>query len=410
MAEDAEQLYDRGDPISLGGGWRQSQDAPNQYYSPDGRIYREDRYSLGSRQALSGGVQVNGKILYPAEQLDIFPGVSLGEFAMLAGGAVAPMFLGMSGMIPAGGVGPEFADFFGQAAGGAGGFGGAGTGAFDMGQFLPSDVGLGGNASWGVNARDSMGFFDDFFGNDFGDGGAMDMFGSGDIFNQPWVDTPGGAMDMFGSTNSPSGTGLGGTVFDAYPTLTGGESLWETIKKFVSPPGGGSGDGGGASDLSRLLFGNRGLSNLFGDRGLLGTGLAMAPGIAAINYAKNQDPFDTSRLESVYSSIDPNALALPYDMATARGRGQLTSSLTDRGVMGSSFANQDMSSYDTLRDLGRSNLLTSGAGQQASVANMIMQAQVKERELKNNLYGRALLALSGGISPRTGIADLLGGA
>ena len=67
--------------------------------------------------------------------------------------------------------------------------------------------------------------------------------------------------------------------------------------------------------------------------------------------------------------------------------------------MGSSFANQDISSYDTLRGLGRSNLLTSGAGAQADVASKILAAQAAARKDKFDLYGRSLLALSGGLNP-----------
>lgn len=160
------------------------------------------------------------------------------------------------------------------------------------------------------------------------------------------------------------------------------------------------------------------VQKLFGGGGVLNTAAALAPSLAAINYAKNQDPFDTSRLESVYESINPGSVALPYDLETAGGRERLTSSLSDRGVMGSSFGEHSLSSYNTLRDVGRSNLITGAAGTQANVANQILQAQVKERELKNNLYGRALLALSGALGPGgggspssrgNGIMDLFGG-
>lgn len=132
---------------------------------------------------------------------------------------------------------------------------------------------------------------------------------------------------------------------------------------------------------------------------ILGTLAGIAPSLAAINYAKNLGSPDTGRLESAYANVDPNAMALPYDIQTGKGRESLTSSLTDRGVMGSSFANQDLSSYDTLRGLGRSSLLTQGAGQQASIASQILKAQQEAQEDKLDLYGRSLLALSGGLNP-----------
>lgn len=185
--------------------------------------------------------------------------------------------------------------------------------------------------------------------------------------------------------------------------------------------------GDNLSSLSRLLMGTNAqggangvgdiLGNLLGNRGLLGTGLALAPSLAAIAYAKNQGPFDTSRLESAYDQIDPNSLALPYDQQSARGRSALTSSLTQRGVMGSSFANQDLAGFDMMRHAGRQNILTSGAQAQAGIGGQILDAQVKERALKNDLYGRALLALSTGLNPpqtnisvggtRTGETDIM---
>jgi hypothetical protein len=151
------------------------------------------------------------------------------------------------------------------------------------------------------------------------------------------------------------------------------------------------GSGGGGLDISKLIPGGR---------DLFGSSLALAPSLAAINYAKNQSPFDTSKLESAYSQVSPDGLTGLYDIQTGQGRNALTSSLTSRGVMGSSFGNADIANYNTTRDIGRQNLLSSGANTQANIASQILNAQIKEREQKNNLYGRALLALSGGLMPR----------
>ena len=278
--------------------------------------------------------------------------------------------------------------------------GGLGAGAFDSALGIGSaELGgsIGSQAAGGLGSDTfggNMGFFDDFFGDFFTDSLAPDAF------SQSLVDNPFTMYDLGGAPWAPATATApfqpGFNLFDpsTYSGSFPGTSFFDNLR-LPNIPGGDA--------VSRFLFGSnaqggsRGIADIFGDRGLIGTGLALGPGIAAINYARNQEPFDTGRLESVYDSIDPNSLALPYDLQTAKGRTNLTSSLTDRGVMGSSFANQDLSSYDTLRDLGRSNLLTSGAGTQATVANMILQAQAKERELKNNLYGRALLALSGGM-------------
>lgn len=137
--------------------------------------------------------------------------------------------------------------------------------------------------------------------------------------------------------------------------------------------------------------------------GILGSGLNLlgstGPALAAINYARNLGGPDTSLLESAYNRISPESLALPYDIQTGKGREALTSSLTSRGIMGSSFANQDLSSFDTLRELGRQNLLTQGVGQQADIASRILTAKELANKNKLDLYGRSLLALSGGLSP-----------
>ena len=157
-----------------------------------------------------------------------------------------------------------------------------------------------------------------------------------------------------------------------------GSKAWDLIR----------GNGGGGINLN--LGGNGGI---FGGGSIFDTALATAPILAAINYAKNQGPFDTSRLTSTYDQFQPSALAFEYDQNTARGREALTSSLTNRGVMGSSFGNMDMTNFNTTRDLGRQSLLNQGFAARGDIAAKILDAQVKERALKNDLYGRSLLAL-----------------
>jgi hypothetical protein len=135
------------------------------------------------------------------------------------------------------------------------------------------------------------------------------------------------------------------------------------------------------------------------------TAAALAPIIAAIAYAKNQGPFDTSRLTSTYDQFEPDALAYEYDQNTNAGRNALTSSLTNRGVMGSSFGNMDLTNFQTTRDLGRRSLVNQGLAARGGLASSILDAQVKERQLKNQLYGTSLLALGnvfGGRNQPTG--------
>ena len=145
-----------------------------------------------------------------------------------------------------------------------------------------------------------------------------------------------------------------------------------------------------ASGLGDLLGG---VKSLLPSGGGYDTALAMGPILAAINYAKNQGGFDTSRLESTYDQFQPEALAYEYDQNTARGRDALTSSLTSRNVMGSSFGNMDLTNFQTTRDLGRRSLVNQGLAARGGLANNILEAKIKERGLKNDLYGRSLLAL-----------------
>ena len=123
------------------------------------------------------------------------------------------------------------------------------------------------------------------------------------------------------------------------------------------------------------------------------TAAALAPILAAISYARSQGPFNTSRMESTYDQFDPSAVAYEYDQNTLAGRGALTSSLQNRGVMGSSFGNMDMTNFNTTRDLGRRSLVNTGIAARGDMAKALLDAEFKERQLKNNLYGTSLLAL-----------------
>lgn len=232
-----------------------------------------------------------------------------------------------------------------------------------------------------VNASGGgMGFFDDILSN------ATDAAGNAGSSIE----------DFYGSPNEnwPSiGQGTPSDVI-AGPGFSLPSSLPSWLSNLIP-----SGD-----TISKILFGSGGLTGgggLFGDRGILGSTIAAAPALAAINYAKNTSPFDTSRLENIYSQFDPNASAFQYDVNTGLGRNKLSSDLSRRGVMGSSFGQADVSNYNLMRELGRGALIQQGLGQQAGVANDIVNAQAKDRALKNQLYGSALLALSGALTPRT---------
>jgi hypothetical protein len=150
------------------------------------------------------------------------------------------------------------------------------------------------------------------------------------------------------------------------------------------------------------------LGGMGGTNGLLGSAVSSAPMLAAINYARDQAPIDTSRMTSLYNSFNPQANAGLYDVNTGLGREDLTSSIQRRGISGSSFGDQSLTNFNTARDVGRNQLINQGVQTQAGLAGGIMDADFKSRQLKNDLYGRALLALSGGLAPRQA-GGLLGG-
>ena len=276
-------------------------------------------------------------------------------------------------------------------------------GGFDSAAVAGADYGAAGAAGSAGAASGAYGGFDSaaVAGADYGAEGSMFDYGSLDF----------GSFDYGGE----------GLYSDPYYGSFdyGGEGLYNDAAIYDAGPYGGFDNAAieGATGLTNgtplninpntVLNTANGVANLLRQFGLDGNSLrglggllpsadtaaALAPILAAITYAKNQGPFDTSRLESTYDTFDPNALTFEYDQNTARGRDALTSSLTQRNVMGSSFGNMDITNYNTSRDLGRRSIINQGLMARTDPAKAILDAQVKERALKNDLYGRSLLAL-----------------
>jgi hypothetical protein len=126
--------------------------------------------------------------------------------------------------------------------------------------------------------------------------------------------------------------------------------------------------------------------------------VSTAPALAAIAYARNQNPYDTSRLTSLFGEYNPEAQANIYDVNTGLGRTSLTDSLARRGVSGSIFGDQSLTNFDTARGLERGSLINQGVGTSAGIAGQILNADAVGTDQRNKLYGRALLALSGGLA------------
>jgi hypothetical protein len=280
--------------------------------------------------------------------------------------------------------------------------------------------------------------------------------------------------------------GLGGIGGALAKLLLGGGAGFDQIKRLLGGTAAAGADGG-------LLGG------LFGSRGLLGTAASVAPSLAAINYAQNQSPFDTSGLQSLssqipssynfdtsgiqnlqsqvpnfnvdtsgltslqkqvpasfnfdtsgiqnvmnqvpgsynfdtskindvygriptnqsfdtskltdaYNQFDPKSVTGQYDLNTAAARQGLASSLSQRGVAGSSFANSDFANFGQQRDVGRQSLINDAITRRAGIANDIlsndkaaaglnMQGLGLQGQLANNLIGaqqsQAQLGLQG---------------
>lgn len=276
-------------------------------------------------------------------------------------------------------------------AGGAAGLEGAVAGA---GAEFPGLIGAGegafGGATAGAGSGLGGGMFEDFFG---------DILGNVDDFSDPNIDFGNWFDDQL-------------TNFDDLGT-GGGTDWWKNLKNLFG------GDSSGGGNFLGGLFGNGGLGDLFG------SAISLAPSLAAIEYAKNTAPFDTTRLEglygsdifgsdnptgagrlrslynefdpsdstrrlrSLYNQYDPEALAYTYDVNTGTGRERLTSNLARRGLSGSSFGNADIQNFDTGRDLGRQQLINQGAGLRADIARGIGDLDLRGTQMQYDI-GRGI--------------------
>lgn len=332
-----------------------------------------------------------GQATYNYDEGGSFFGDVLSNFVSGPGVPLAG-FMG-AGAFNSGGLG-NFLNSFG---GGAGGAAGAAGGAMDMGVGLSDVFGLG-DVPWGVNPQSGggMDWWDDFI-NAVGDAypqGNSGVNGMADI--DSWLAGEGNFVnDILGTgPRLPNGTPVDLWLSNTARTL--GNIPTSLVRGLL---------GGDANNIGRM-FGQ----NWTDSGGGFGSSLMSSlPIMAAIDYAKSQGPFDTSRLEGLFDQYKPGAAAFSYDQNTQAGRRALEGSLASRGVLGSSFGNMDMTNFDTTRELGRNALVNQSAGVAGGLASNILDAQVKSRALKNDLYGRSLLALGNVFGGRQSPTFSLGG-
>lgn len=259
----------------------------------------------------------------------------------------------------------------------------------------------------------------DYLDEDYYEGGFDDSFGDyGDDYSK-YFDSGAdetGAFDQFGWQSEP-GNPDSGSILDGF-NGGGGLSLSPLLNMLGRLGGGAASALGGAGTVGRGM-----LNSILSDP--MGSAFNMTPFLLAMAEANNQknDVRDiTNRLndlEGEASTANVQSMVLnPYDRQTALGRSELLSSLTNRGVMGSSFGNQDLTAFDTTRSLGRGDLATKALmgsiGTRGALLDQILQGTNKMHTNKNMLLGAGLNASGNLFRPERkpdpfGLQALLGG-
>jgi hypothetical protein len=236
----------------------------------------------------------------------------------------------------------------------------------------------------------------DIYGNPIG-AGVDPMFGGYSAADMGISDTIGGG----GAAAGGGGLGLGG--------LAGAGA--NAASRLLGGGGGGSmAGGGGGNSLLGFLTGSNSGPNL----------PSLAPGLAALQYARQQTPVDTSQLQSVFNQAGANAPLFvqaaqdPLKQAQAGGYGDILNSQAQRGIRGSSFGDQSIANYMTDTNRGIADAGTNAAqaalGLQGQLGGQISNLNALSQQMKNNLYGRAFSSLGQGLNPTPGMGGMGGAA
>lgn len=227
------------------------------------------------------------------------------------------------------------------------------------------------------------------------------------------------ALDIFGSTPDMPGWGNDASTWDPqYSQPGGGSSLWGKIADWAKGalPGARSLLGGGSAAAGGSAPGGMGFGTAAFDSApfLLSLGLA--------NKQRNDINPYLDRLNSLYDRFSSNeggylkSVTDPYDMATAQQHGALTSSLGNRGLMGSSFGDMSLDNQNYMRDVGRGDLLSRGinesVGAQSQLTDQAMKGINTRNAASNALLGAGLNASARLFSPQQdpfGLRALMGG-
>lgn len=205
-----------------------------------------------------------------------------------------------------------------------------------------------------------------------------------------------------GEASGLAGGASGGDVAGAVGggTLSAGSSLLDNIlggAKNILGLGSSSGLLGSLGSGIGDLLGSSSLGNLLGVGGAL----------AALNYANNIPGENTDNLQAIYNDATNNEMPYVNSLVdqvigpTSQGYGNLVQGLGKRGVLGSSFANQQINNYNTdtaqkLSDIASSGLQSS-LGLRGTLAGLINNVNLTNQKLKTDLIGRALGAAGMGL-------------
>lgn len=333
---------------------------------------------LTATDAQIGGFGNVGQGSYGGLQIDPNTGLPLPSTGSTVGGGLNlgsnPQLLGALGVAGAGAL--------------------AGMGGGDSGGYLnvnPSSTlsqGLGGLTNTGTSGLGFQATPD-----------AAAAFGSGlDPSLQSWL-TNTGLAGVTNAAANASGLGTGGSFLGGQ--LPGALSSLAT--------------GLGGVDQSTIQSLIKSLGS--GVSGILGTGLGSGgatvgstlPGLLALAYAAQQPGADTSQLQSIMSQLQANqggltaAAQAPIQQQTAAGYGDLLQRLSNRGVLGSSFANTDISNYlgnqaQALANAG-ANAQQGSLALQGNLAGQMSQLGLQNQQIRNDLYGKAISTLGRGLNP-----------
>ena len=329
--------------------------------------------------------------------------------------------------VPDESIGSSFMDFAKNAAPLAAGFAGLG---FGLGGLAG---GLGGTAA-GAGAAESLGL-PSIWGGSLPFGSTeLGIAGTAAGASAAGSTNGGGMWDWLDQLIGNAGTSAGeaenlGSMFDpsnpwgsALSGATSGGTDWSNIDQMINNLGSNAWEAenlGTANsisestlaslakkygpDLARTILNKVGpvaAQKLLGGGGSLWDQLSSDPLRSAFNatpflLALTQANKQGHDLDQVLSQINgqgyTQSVLNPYDMQTAAGRTSLTDSLTNRGVLGSSFGYNDLNNYQYIRDMGRGDLAS-----KAGLASAGLQGNlINQRNTNTNLLLGAGLNASG---------------